>query len=434
MDFAHEVDKSVRTYARLRGGLIASLRECHALSKCYVGAALSFTSMIPIVGDAIGKGGKAARFIANKADDVMALGRQIKCKVTGTGCFVAGTKVWLSATVDQTADQPHRVSDLLSPQLDHSSTATLTAPTRTITKRPIESVSIGSRVSGDNPRPWDFDGELAVPDQATWLLGKFSLQKENGNWVDIEMIRPAAYWESQEASPGSFVFMEFPELEASGMAQVKSIEPCPPIADGSTNVVTARIVTRHVSELVELTIEGGEAITGTPQHPIWSIERQDWVELGDLEVGEHLWTEDGPVEILATRLISTGESVYNLEVYGDHIYQIGNAGVLVHNGCKNRANHVYKIYDAKTGKVIKYGIGSKITKSGLSERAQGQLTKLRAIYGNNIKVKIVAKNLTRVKARSMERGLVNSYSVAAARRGGPRFQRPPKNDYPHPTM
>ncbi len=33
----------------------------------YVGAALSFTSMIPIVGDAIGKGGKAARFIAKRS-------------------------------------------------------------------------------------------------------------------------------------------------------------------------------------------------------------------------------------------------------------------------------------------------------------------------------------------------------------------------------
>ncbi len=109
--------------------VIASLRECHALSKCYVGAALSFTSMIPIVGDAIGKGGKAARLIANKADDVLAVGRKIKCKVTGTGCFVAGTKVWLSATVDQTANQPHRVSDRLSPQLDHSSAATLAVRT-----------------------------------------------------------------------------------------------------------------------------------------------------------------------------------------------------------------------------------------------------------------------------------------------------------------
>ncbi|MFN9640423.1 MAG: polymorphic toxin-type HINT domain-containing protein [Pirellula sp.] len=291
----------------------------------YVGAALSFTSMIPIVGDAIGKGGKAARFIANKADDVMALGRQIKCKVTGTGCFVAGTKVWLSATVDLPSLREGRA------QRWEGVASIALAPTRTITKRSIESVAIGSRVSGDNPRPWDFDGELAVPDQSTWMLAKFSLQKESGNWVDVEMIRPAEYWESQQAAPGSLIFMEFPELEASGMAQVRSIEPCPPIAEGSGNLVTARIVTRQVSELVEIGFDDDELLTGTPQHPIWSIERQDWVELGDLEIGEHLWTEDGPVEVQSKRLLTTGESVYNLEVHGHHIYQVGELGVLVHN-------------------------------------------------------------------------------------------------------
>lgn len=84
--------------------------------------------------------------------------------------------------------------------------------------------------------------------------------------------------------------------------------PCPPIARGDGQVVTARIVTRQVSELVEVTLEGGSTLSGTPQHPIWSIERQDWVDLGDLEVGEHLWTEDGPVEIIATRALTSGES------------------------------------------------------------------------------------------------------------------------------
>ena len=145
------------------------------------------------------------------------------------------------------------------------------------------------------------------------------------------MIRPAEYWQAQGAIPGEYVFIQFPELEASGLAKVQSLEPCPPIAQGAGNVVTARIVTRQVSELVELEIEGGEVLTGTPLHPIWSIERQDWVELGDLEVGEHLWTDDGPVEIASTRCLTTGESVYNLEVHGHHIYQVTELGVLVHN-------------------------------------------------------------------------------------------------------
>jgi len=292
----------------------------------YVGAALSFVSMVPVVGDAIGKGGKAARFVADKADDVMAIGRLIKCKVTGTGCFVAGTKVWLSASVNQ----PDHFSERYSPQYAQSSFATLLEMRRTITKQAIESVAVGSRVSGENPRPWEHDGEFPEPTSSTWKLAKFSLQKEAGNWVDVEMIRPNQYWESKQATPGSLIFMEFPELEASGMAQVRSMEPCPPIAEGVGNVVTARIVTRQVSELVEIEF-GNESLTGTPQHPVWSIERQDWIDLGEIEVGEHLSTEDGPVEVQSKRLLSTAESVYNLEVHGHHIYQVGELGVLVHN-------------------------------------------------------------------------------------------------------
>jgi hypothetical protein len=90
-------------------------------------------------------------------------------------------------------------------------------------------------------------------------------------------------------------------------------------------------VTRQVSNLVEIEFGDGETITGTPQHPIWSMERQDWIELGDLEIGEHLWTEDGPIEITDRRFLPTGESVYNIEVHGHHIYQVGDVGVLVHN-------------------------------------------------------------------------------------------------------
>ena len=75
------------------------------------------------------------------------------------------------------------------------------------------------------------------------------------------------------------------------------------------------------------------------QHPIWSIERQDWVERGDLKIGEHLWTEDGPWEVLSTRLLSTAESVYNLEVHEHDIYQVGDAGVLVHNAKGDHATN-----------------------------------------------------------------------------------------------
>ncbi len=94
--------------------------------------------------------------------------------------------------------------------------------------------------------------------------------------------------------------MEFPELEASGLAKVKSIEPCPPIAQGEGHAVTSRIITRQAKELVEIEIEGGETLTGTPLHPIWIIEAQDWINLEEVEPGQHVWTEDGPLEITSS--------------------------------------------------------------------------------------------------------------------------------------
>jgi hypothetical protein len=132
----------------------------------YVDAALSFTSMIPVVGDAIGKGGKAAKFLATKADDILTFARGIKCKVTGTGCFVAGTKVWVSASVDA-SEMPTDGGDILAWSDEPTQPAVAALQTSTIDKQSIETVAIGSRVAGENPRPWEYDGEFSEPDQST---------------------------------------------------------------------------------------------------------------------------------------------------------------------------------------------------------------------------------------------------------------------------
>ncbi len=56
--------------------------------------------MVPLAGSTatVAKWGKK---IVDKADDVLAGTKWVKCKVTGTGCFVAGTKVWVEANTEQ---------------------------------------------------------------------------------------------------------------------------------------------------------------------------------------------------------------------------------------------------------------------------------------------------------------------------------------------
>ncbi|MFM7561610.1 MAG: hypothetical protein ACKO81_01100, partial [Planctomycetota bacterium] len=51
-----------------------------------------------------------------------------------------------------------------------------------------------------------------------------------------------------------------------------------------TSVVTARFITREVNTIARAEIIGPDGtikmIEGTPIHPIWSVDRNDWVPLG----------------------------------------------------------------------------------------------------------------------------------------------------------
>ncbi len=93
----------------------------------------------------------------------------------------------------------------------------------------------------------------------------------------------------------------------------------------------------EVTQLCELTIanSGGETETvrGTPIHPFWSVDRQDWVAMEDLVPGERLRGGDGPCTVVANRPAVHPTSVYNLEIHGHHVYQVGEFGLLVHNAC-----------------------------------------------------------------------------------------------------
>ncbi len=72
--------------------------------------------------------------------------------------------------------------------------------------------------------------------------------------------------------------------------------------------------------------KGGDesVITGTRIHPVWSLDQNAWVELGHLEVGETLLGADGPTKVQCLTFLSANQPVYNLEVFGEHVYRVGN--------------------------------------------------------------------------------------------------------------
>jgi hypothetical protein len=161
------------------------------------------------------------------------------------------------------------------------------------------------------------------------------MHRNDGGIVDAELLRPRWWIAQRNILAGKLLPMNIEELQVHGSAIVTSIEDCPEIAGGEGSVVTATFKTREVNTVVRAEIIGPdgtiELIEGTPIHPIWSVDRNDWVPLGELTEGETLQALGGIATVLSLALVTCSLPVYNIEVHGEHVYQVGELGLLVHN-------------------------------------------------------------------------------------------------------
>ena len=159
----------------------------------------------------------------------------------------------------------------------------------------------------------------------------FLIVRNDLSVVEAEFIRPRAWIESLGLVKGALIDLAVPELEIDGLAEVTAVRACPPIADGEGRVVTGRFVTRDVANVVRVALASGTEIRATDVHPVWSVDREDWVPAGKLEPGELVDTLIGPVAVVTVEPLDRHPAVYNLEVHGEHVYRIAVDGVLVHN-------------------------------------------------------------------------------------------------------
>ena len=193
---------------------------------------------------------------------------------------------------------------------------------------------IGARVPTKNPNRFEVDPQ-PEPDQASWAKLSITVERSDGGIVDAEIIRPRSWILRNGLCAGRMLPLNLPELEVSGLALVTAIDDCPPIAEGEGSVVTARFVTREVHVVASVDVLGAdgtvETITGTTIHPVWSVDRQEWVPLAELADGETLQGLDGLAVILSVSLSRVSQPVYNIEVHGEHVYQVGELGLVVHN-------------------------------------------------------------------------------------------------------
>jgi hypothetical protein len=127
-----------------------------------------------------------------------------------------------------------------------------------------------------------------------------------------------------------------PEMGVAGPAKVLSIGPCPPldppVPGRRTQVITGTF--KHTANSVlHLYVSGlPEPIGVTPNHPMYSLDRNEFIPAGALRIGERLQARDGTATWV-TQVVSVPgkQSVYNLEVHRDHVYRVSSLGLLVHN-------------------------------------------------------------------------------------------------------
>lgn len=89
----------------------------------------------------------------------------------------------------------------------------------------------------------------------------------------------------------------------------------------------------HFSDNVyKLSLKTGDEILVTDTHPLWSYDRNKWVEVHALRSGENITCRYGKATLIDVRKIPGTHKVYNIEVYRSHNYFASDASIMAHNG------------------------------------------------------------------------------------------------------
>ncbi len=276
-------------------------------------------------------------------------------------------------------------------------------------------------LSTESP-PEEFDDSFAEPVQSEWARVSFLIVRNDLSVVEAEFVRPRAWIESLGLVKGARLDLAVPELGIDGLAEVTAVRDCPAIAEGEGRVVTGRFVTRDVANVVRITLASGSEIRATDVHPVWSIDREDWVPAGKLVPSELVDTLTGPVAVASVEPLDRHPAVYNLEVHGEHVYRIAVDGVLVHNAgpaCPsinlntNAALAHFGLYEISVNgalhKIGKAHLGRITSATGLPTRLHQQIRKLQDIFGRDNVIGQVVEDLgntTTLAAKLAERSRI----------------------------
>ena len=203
------------------------------------------------------------------------------------------------------------------------------------------------------------EADLTQVDPLTWRMVSLRMPDHShpGSYLEVELLRPLGWINERKAAVGRWINFSVPELRISGMAEVTGIDACPPIESGYGRVVLGTF-TSVSSDVYELKLAGqDEAIGVTYGHPIWSLDRGDWIAAGALRPGERLATAAGAAVVESVTAQRGERRVYNLSVEGDRRYLVGSVAVLAHNARPCTPTQLQAVKDAMTADPSDFGIG-----------------------------------------------------------------------------
>ena len=237
-------------------------------------------------------------------------------------CFVAGTPVSVYTTAGDAGET-------------------------TVSFTPIENVQLGDRVPAGDSNAAGVEPEIKPTEWREFVLelGTSPDQQSGGQQGfrsgTLSLLRPLAWLEQNRLTTPNgrnqvggevWVSLVIPEWGLDGAARVLEIKPCPEIRPGPGRLVLMKSTTRYTGDMATVTLAGScEAITGTAGHPIFSIDRAAYIDLGDLMPGERVRTADGWATVEDMSRWRGQQEVYNLEVDGEHRFFVGTSKAESHN-------------------------------------------------------------------------------------------------------
>jgi hypothetical protein len=97
------------------------------------------------------------------------------------------------------------------------------------------------------------------------------------------------------------------------------------------------VIDNGIKPLMQVQLSDGSSLSVTTNHPFYvdsgpGLSTPQWVQAGDLRVGDRLRTEEGRDVAVTALHYDTGYAhVYTLTVASDHDFFVGSADILVHN-------------------------------------------------------------------------------------------------------